>query len=118
MRKIYHLKTCDTNRRIIKLLQIPNNFTFQEIKSDAITEDQINEMKSLSGSYKSLFSKRSRQFKVLGLGEKALTEADFKKYILEHYSFLKRPVIIIDDQIFIGNSKSNIDAAKTSIDAL
>ena len=118
MRKIYHLKTCDTNRRIIKELQIPDTFEFQEIKKNPITEAQLDEMKSLSGSYESLFSKRSRQYKALGLKDIQLKENDYKKYILEHYSFLKRPVLIVDDQIFIGNSKNTIEAAKSLIASL
>ena len=118
MRKIYHLKTCDTNRRIIKELEIPDTFEFQEIKTQPITASQLDEMKKLSGSYESLFSKRSRQFKALGLNEMNLTEDDYKKYILEHYSFLKRPVLIIDNDIFIGNSKATIAKAKSTIENL
>lgn len=118
MRKIYHLKTCDTNRRIIKELDIPSSFEFQEIKSTPITDEQLQEMQNLSGSYESLFSKRSRQFKTMGLDKINLTEDHYKKYILEHYSFLKRPVLIIDNEIFIGNSKSNIENAKSAIENL
>lgn len=69
-------------------------------------------MKHLSGSYESLFSKRARMYKERDLGNKILTEEDFKSLILEHYTFLKRPVILLDTHIFIGNSKKEIAAAK------
>ena len=37
-----------------------------------------------------------------------LTEDDYKNYILEHYTFLSRPVVILENEIFIGNSQPNI----------
>ncbi|MEC8602809.1 MAG: arsenate reductase, partial [Bacteroidota bacterium] len=37
--------------------------------------------------------------------------------ILEEDTFLKRPVFIIDDEIFIGNSKSVIDSLKQKLNA-
>jgi arsenate reductase len=44
----------------------------------------------------------------MDLKSKNLTEADYKNYILEHYTFLSRPVFIIDGKIYIGNSQKNI----------
>lgn len=113
--KIYHLSTCDTCQRIIKELQLPDNFELQDIKTEAITEAQLEEMRALAGSYESLFSKRARLFRQQGLHEKQLAEGDYKKLILEHYTFLKRPVILYDNNIFIGNSKKVVAAAKETI---
>ncbi len=115
MKKIYHLSTCDTCKRIIKELDLPDSFTFQDIKTEEITEAQLDEMKLFSGSYESLFSKRARLYKERDLKNKDLKEEDFKNLILEHYTFLKRPVIIHEEQIFVGNSKKNVAAAKESI---
>ena len=109
MKKIYHLNTCATNRRILKSLPNTENFEFQEIKKEPITEQQLNEMYQLSGSYESLFSKKAVLYKTLGLKEKKLNEEDCKKYILEHYSFLNRPVIIVDQEIFVGNNPKTIE---------
>jgi arsenate reductase len=35
--------------------------------------------------------------------------------ILDEYTFLKRPVIIIDQEIFIGNSKKSVEALKEKL---
>jgi arsenate reductase len=35
-------------------------------------------------------------------------DVDYKNYLLQHYTFLSRPVFIINDKIFIGNSQQNI----------
>jgi len=115
MLKIYHLSTCDTCQRIIKELQPLEDFELQDIKTEAMTEAQVEEMKTLAGTYEALFSKRARLFRQQGLHEKQLSESDYKKLILEHYTFLKRPVIFVDDQIFVGNSKKEVEAAKQAI---
>jgi arsenate reductase-like glutaredoxin family protein len=72
-------------------------------------------MRDLTDSYESLFSKRARLYKELDLKDKLLSEDEYKSYILEHYTFLKRPVIVFNNQIFIGNSKKTIEAAKLAI---
>jgi len=87
-----------------------DGFDQQDIKTVAITPDQLSEMHALSGSYEALFSKTARKYRGLGLNEKELAADDFRKYILEEYTFLKRPVFIIDDEIFIGNSKKTVAA--------
>lgn len=115
MKKIYHLSTCDTCQRIIKELRLPKDFILQDIKTDAITMNQLEEMKDYEGSYECLFSKRARLYREKGLNEKQLSETDFKNLILEHYTFLKRPVIIVEDEIFVGNSKKVVEAAMQAI---
>jgi len=110
MKKVYHLATCDTCKRIIKSLNIGDEFEYQNIKTTAISVEQLEAMKLLSGSYESLFSRRARKYRLMGLHEQKLTEEDYKRLILEEYTFLKRPVFIVDNQIFIGNAKKNVTA--------
>ena len=115
MKKIYYLKSCSTCQRIIQELGGLEDFDHQNIKEEPITEDQIEAMKALAGSYEALFSRRSMKYRAWNLHEKTLTEADYKKYILEEYTFLKRPVLLINDEIFIGNTKKVVEAAKEKI---
>ncbi len=117
MKKVYYLSTCDTCKRIIKELGIGDEFEYQDIKFDKITSEQIDEMKSMAGSFEALFSRVARKYKELGLKEKSLTEEDYKNYILEEYTFLKRPVFLIDGEIFIGNSKKNVEAVRVKLGA-
>ena len=115
MNKIYHLSTCNTCQRILKELQPSDDVQLQDIKTDPITTEQIEEMAKLAGSYEALFSKRARLYREKGLHEKQLSESDFKNLILEHYTFLSRPVVLINDQIFVGNSKKTVEAAKQAL---
>lgn len=109
--KIYHLSTCNTCQRIIKELGGAEKFTLQDIKTEKITPARLEEMRAKTDSYESLFSRRSRQYSARGLKNQELTEQDYRDLILEEYTFLKRPVVLIDDEIFIGNAKKTVAAA-------
>lgn len=110
MKKAYYLKTCDTCKRIIKSLPNTDGMIFQDIKEEPITTKQLEEMYALSGSYEKLFSKRAKLYKERNLKDEKLTENDYKDFILEHYTFLSRPVFIVNGKIFIGNSSKNVEA--------
>ncbi len=115
MKKIYHLSTCDTCKRIINEISPSSDFILQDIKTESITPEQLEEMKTLAGNYEALFSKRARLYKERDLKNQQLTENDYKDLILEHYTFLKRPVLISEHQIFVGNAKKTVEAAKAAI---
>ena len=106
--KIYYLASCDTCRKIIKNLPNTDKLEFHDIRQNPITEKELEEMYQLSGSYEALFSRKAQLYKSMNLKNQSLTEDDFKKYILHHYTFLSRPVFIIDGKIYIGNSQQNI----------
>ncbi len=108
MDKIYYLASCDTCRKIIKSLTKGINLAYHDIKQDPITVSELEKMRELSGSYEALFSKKAQLYKSMDLKNKVLTEDDYKKYILEHYTFLSRPVFIINDKIYIGNTQQNM----------
>jgi arsenate reductase len=114
MKKIFHLSTCDTNRRIIKELEIGEEFELQDIKVENIDANTLDWLKEKVGSYEALFSKKAMKFRSMGLHEKQLTEDDYRNYLLQEYTFLKRPFIINEHEVFIGNVKSAIAAAKES----
>ena len=105
---IYYLASCDTCRKIIKSLPKNHDFKFRDIKQDLITVEELEQMRELSGSYEALFSKKAQLYKSMDLKNKTLTEDDYKNYILEHYTFLSRPVFIIKDKIYIGNTQQNM----------
>ncbi len=98
--------------RILKELNLSSDFVLQDIKENPLTVKQVEELHKLSGSYEALFSKRAKLYKEMDLKNANLQERDYKHYILEHYTFLQRPVIVIGNSIFIGNSKKVVEAAK------
>ena len=116
-KKIYYLSTCSTCKKIMDELHINESagFELQDIKTVKITVSQLDEMKNLSGNYESLFSRRAIKYKAMGLTDVNLSEKDYRKYILEEYTLLKRPVVIIGNKIFIGNDKKNIENLKVEL---
>jgi arsenate reductase (glutaredoxin) len=112
-KKIYHLANCTTSQAIIKETQIDRKgFVMQDIKLEKITPAQLDEMKRMAGSYEALFSRRAMKYKEWGLKDKKLGEKDYRDYILDEYTFLRRPVVIIDDKIFVGSEKKTVEALK------
>lgn len=114
MKKAYYLSSCSTCNKILKEVK-DHHFQFQDIKSEAITEEQIDQMYKFTNSYEALFSKRAIKYKSMALKNKDLKEEDYKNLIMEEYTFLKRPVFIIGDKIFVGNSNKTIDSLKKSL---
>lgn len=115
MKKIYHLKTCTTCKRFLDKLQLPPDVVLQNVKSQPVTAAELDQLKALSGSYESLFSRKSKLYTEMGLKNETLSEADYRHYILDHYTFLKRPVCVIDEKIFIGPSEENLLAVRQLI---
>ena len=114
MKKVYFLQTCDTCRRILKKVNT-DGFERQEIKTNKITTTQLEEMYAFSGSYEALFNKRAKLYKAMDLKNQVLSETDYRQFLLDEYTFLKRPVFIVEEEIFIGNSKKVIENLKEKI---
>ena len=89
-----------------------DGFEFQEIKTHPISHSQLEELYALSGSYESLFSRRAKKYSSMGLKDQLLGETDYRQLILSDYTFLKRPVIIHDQHIFIGSAKNTLQQLK------
>lgn len=116
MNKIFHLSSCNTCQRILKELDAENRgITLQDIKVQNVSAEELDAMAKETGSYEALFSRRAMKFRSMGLHEMDLTEQDYRKYILEEYTFLKRPVMWIEGELFVGNTKKEVAAAKEKL---
>ncbi len=111
MKKIYHLSTCNTCQKIIAALDGGRAFELLDIKEKNISAEELDAIKEKVGSYEGLFSKRAMKYRSMGLDKMNLSEKDYRNYMLEEYTFLKRPFILIGDEVFIGNSKAVIAQA-------
>ena len=101
---------CGTCQRILGEIPKIKRFELQDIKAEPITAKQLDELKDLAGSYEALFSKIAMKYRSMGLNEMKLTEKDYRKYILEEYTFLKRPTIVIGKQVFVGSAPKTVKA--------
>jgi arsenate reductase len=111
MKKIFHLSTCNTNQKILNQLHLNENVELQDIKQKNIDADTLDWLKEKVGSYEALFSKKAMKFRSMGLHERTLTENEYRELMLQEYTFLKRPFIINESEVFIGNTKAQVEAA-------
>lgn len=114
MKRIYHLKTCSTNQRILKELNT-EGFELINIKEHNIDTETLDFLAQKAGSYEALFSKKATKYKEQGLKDKNLSEQDYRQLMLDEYTFLKRPFIINGEEIFIGNAKDEVAKAMQSL---
>jgi arsenate reductase len=113
VQKIYCLSGCSTCNRILSDLKgKTKGFDLQDIKTEPITEAELDEMKARAGSYQALFSRRAQKYKEMNLKNKNLDEQEYKTLILADYHFLKRPVILIGSKIFVGSEKNTLSALR------
>lgn len=110
MKKGFILSSCSTCQRILD--EIGWKWELQNIKEDNIDAQTLDKLKDEHGSYENLFSKRAMKYRGMGLHNMDLTEKDYRRYIIEEYTFLKRPVFIIGDRSFVGNTKKVVEELK------
>ncbi|MCB0769233.1 MAG: hypothetical protein KDC00_02375 [Flavobacteriales bacterium] len=108
---IFHLSTCSTCQKILKRIPKLKRFTLQDIKTNAISTKQLDALKKMAGSYEALFTRRSMKYRSMGLQDQELGEKDFRRLILAEYTFLKRPVMLVNGQLFIGNADKEVEGA-------
>ena len=112
----FYLSSCDTCKRIMKTLNLDNAIEQIDIKKNPLNEYQLDELFKLSKNYEALFSKRAQLYKQRGLKDKAINDKKYRMLILEHYTFLKRPILVYNQRIYIGNSSKVVEAAKAFLD--
>lgn len=93
-------------------LSLSPKFERQDIKKDPLSAEQLEQLYRLTNSYEALFNRRAQLYKARNLKDRNLQEEDFRNLLLEHYTFLKRPVIVAGNHIFIGSSSRVVSKAK------
>lgn len=114
MKKIYLLNSCSTCQRILTQIGTVEGLELQNIKEENIDEKMLDWLKDKVGSYEALFSKKAMKYRTMGLHEQTLSEADYRRLMLEEYTFLKRPFMINGEAVFIGNTSKVVDEAVKS----
>jgi arsenate reductase len=111
---IYHLSACSTCKKILESLPL-KGCELRDIKAEPMSEGEVDELARLAGSYEVLFSRKAIKYRTLNLKDKKLGEKDYRKYILQDYTFLRRPVVVAGDSIFIGNAAAQVNAARQAL---
>jgi arsenate reductase len=75
------------------------------LKEEPIDRNVLLSLTQGVGGVEQLFSKRAMKYRLLGLHEKTLSDEDMIGYMLEEYTFIKRPVIVTSRGTLAGFSK-------------
>jgi arsenate reductase-like glutaredoxin family protein len=114
VKKIYHLSSCNTCQRILKETGT-EGFEVVDVKEQLISPEDLDRAKEKFGSYESLFNKRAMKYRQRGLNEQDLSDEQFRELILEEYTFMKRPIYFVDEDIFAGNAKKTVEEIKNAL---
>jgi len=114
-KKILLLNSCSTCVRISNEIGVDDSWVVQNIKENNIDEETLEQLRAIYGSYEAVFSKRAMKYKSMGIKDKVTKDEDYKPLILEEYTFLKRPVIFVDNKVFVGNSKNTVAEVKATL---
>jgi arsenate reductase (glutaredoxin) len=113
-KKIYHLSTCDTCRKILAEINT-EGADMINIREEMIDKETLQWLHKKVGSYEGLFNKRAQKLKDMTPNQKPSKETDYKRLILQDYTFLKRPVIICGDDVWVGNEKATVSSLMAAL---
>tara|TARA_R110001592_G_scaffold138225_1_gene356931 strand:- start:51980 stop:52285 length:306 start_codon:yes stop_codon:yes gene_type:complete len=88
----------------------------QDLKKENIKESELEFLRARVNSYEDLLNKRARLLKEHDLNDGSQREEQIRQLILFHYSFLKRPILVLKNEIFVGNSAQITEAAKLALE--
>ena len=111
-----YLSTCSTCVRIIKSLGIEEASFLQNVKEQMVTPEQLAFLYDYTNSYEQLINKRGRVYAQMKREGVLFSEEVYKALLKKEYSCLKRPVLIWNNNVFLGNSKTTVEAMKTVLD--
>lgn len=95
--QLYGLKNCDTCRKAIKAL---GDVAFVDVRADGVPEDVL--ARALSEFGQALVNTRSTTWR--GLSETERKGAPLA-LLQQHPTLMKRPLIVADDQMYLGWTK-------------
>ncbi len=91
---------------------ISSDIELINVKKTPINPSELDDLRTLVGSYKDLLNKRSQVLKKRGLKAATLNEDQTKELILDHYSLLIRPLLVYENRVFAGNSPHSVSQAR------
>lgn len=111
MKRIYYLSTCDTCRTILGQTDT-TGVELINIREQNISKEDLQLMHKKTKSYEALFNKRAQKLREMPDSKKPVKDTDYKRLILQEYTFLKRPAAIIDGEVVVGNDPKAVERLK------
>lgn len=93
--------TCQKARRFLDRhrLQITR---FRDIKEEPLARSEVENLARILGGAANLFSRRAVKYREMKLSEREMSANEMLDLMAEEYTFLKRPILVIDDRAIAG----------------
>ncbi|MFQ3324539.1 MAG: arsenate reductase [Pseudomonadales bacterium] len=100
---VYGIKNCDTVKKACKWLEANgSDYTFVDVREDGVDKTEVKRWLDLAG-LDVVVNKRSTSWKQLSDEQKeGLSEQTALGLLLANPTLIKRPVLTIDDSVFVG----------------
>lgn len=115
--RMYWLPYCSTCIKAEKHLldQGARIERYINVKEESVTRDELEALCQALGGVDKLFSKRAMKYRAWGLDQKTLSDEDMLGYMLEEYTFIRRPVIVSSGgRVLSGYSAKQYDLLLTT----
>ena len=103
--KLYGIKTCDTCRKALKALSAKGDVEFIDVRMSPLTEAEITSFFELFGD--ALLNTRSTTWRGLSAQDREVPAVEL---LMQHPTLMKRPLIEMNGQYYLGWSKANQNA--------
>ena len=100
----YWLSNCSTCQKAKNFLE-RHSLEFSEIrdiKENPLSLMEVENLAKMLGGANELFSRRAVRYRELKLSERELSDAEMLDLMTQEYTFLKRPILTIDNQAIAG----------------
>jgi arsenate reductase (glutaredoxin) len=68
---------------------------FVDLKETPLAKEEIESLCEKAGGVNVVFSKVARKYRALGLDKLELSDADMLSHMVEEYTFIRRPVVVV-----------------------
>lgn len=107
----YGLPDCTTCQKALRRLDYHKvtNVKKRNIKEEPLNRAEVEKLVTMLGGAENLFSRRSIKYRELGLRDKTLSEAEMLDLIVSDYTFLKRPILVLNGKAVAGFFEKEYD---------
>ena len=100
----YWLPNCTTCQKAMRRLERHRVSVtrFRDIKEEPLTREEVEKLAKMLGGANELFSRRAIKYREMKLNERDLSEEEMLDLMEGEYTFLKRPILVINGQASAG----------------
>jgi len=113
MSKIYFygLPNCTTCQKALRRLDYHriSDIEKRNIKEEPLSREEVEKLATTLGGAENLFSRRSVKYRELGLKDKNLSETEMLDLMAGEYTFLKRPILMMNGKAVAGFFEKEYD---------